>query len=222
MKRRLQTQTWVIRSLLIVILALLVFQQFIFNKQQDTINSYIALVDKQRDDMTELSDQWVSAYRELDLENYELSERVKDLERQLDGFVLPYTIEEVIILAKCVQCEAGIGRTQSQKNITSVILNRAESDDFPDTIEEVIYQDDFNVKQFSVAWNGMMDSCELEPSTLVSVYEVLLFGTTLPEYVHYFYSERIIDNGSWITKLPVYDIVQGTVFAYSESAKGDK
>lgn len=224
MKRTLILQKVLIVLLLIVFLVMWVVWTNIFNTQQETIDSYSELVEKQREDMTEIEDMWVGEYRALEWENYYLQEDVEELTRQLNGKVLPtyqYTVEEVILLAKCVQCEAGFGRVQSQKNVTSVILNRVESSEFPDTIEEVIYQDDYGVKQFSVAWNGMVDNCELDPQTLVSVYEVLLFGKTLPDYVHYFYAESIIDGGSWITRLPVYDIVQGTVFAYSESAKGE-
>lgn len=44
------------------------------------------------------------------------------------------------------------------------------------------------------------------------MYKVIVHGTDLPEYVCYFYSDSVTEN--WVNKLPVYDTVDGTVFAY--------
>lgn len=58
----------------------------------------------------------------------------------------------------------------------------------------------------------MMDDRVVEPETLANVYKVIVHGTDLPEYVCYFYSDSVTEN--WVNKLPVYDTVDGTVFAY--------
>ena len=92
-----------------------------------------------------------------------------------------------------------------------MVLNRLHSNEFPNTIEEVIYQKVNGVPQFSVAHNGMIDR-EVKAETLVNVYEVIVHGTDLPEYVRYFYADYVTDN--WVNTLTTYDLVEGTVFAY--------
>ena len=126
-----------------------------------------------------------------------------------------YTEEDLYMLAKCVEAEAGdfSNHELSQQYITQVILNRVHSSEFPNTLEEVIYQKVKNVPQFSVAYNGMMDR-KVEPETLANVYKVIILGTDLPSYVLYFYDVGVTDN--WVNTLPIYDIVEGTVFAYEE------
>lgn len=139
-----------------------------------------------------------------------------ELEQKLQMVELPtykYTEEEVILLAKCVQAEAGdyAKHKNSQKYITQVILNRIESDKYPNNIRDVIYDKKHGV-QFSVAYNGMIDKVELESETLANVYSVLVHGTDLPSYVLYFYSARVKEN--WVNTLNIYKTLEGTVFAY--------
>ena len=128
-----------------------------------------------------------------------------------------YDNETMLLLAKCVQAEAGSYENHgvSQQMVTRVILNRVASPDFPNTIEEVIYQKDTGV-QFSVAYNGMLDSVELTPETICNVYNAALFNNVeVPENVLYFYSENLTEN-NWVKSLKVYDTVEGTVFCYDE------
>lgn len=95
-----------------------------------------------------------------------------------------------------------------------MILNRLKSDKFPNYVDEVIYQKVNNIPQFSVAYNGMMIKEEVQPETLANVYNVIVHGTDLPEYVYYFYSENVEEN--WVNNLSVYTKVDGTVFAYDK------
>ena len=122
--------------------------------------------------------------------------------------------DELEYLAACVEAEAGYyeGHELSQQYITQVILNRLHSGQFPNSVEEVIYQKTNGCPQFSVAYNGMMDDREVEPETLANVYSVLVHGTDLPEYVLYFYSASVTEN--WVNTLNTYTTESGTVFAY--------
>ena len=63
------------------------------------------------------------------------------------------------ILALCVEAEAGNQDLMGKRLVVDVILNRVESDRFPDTIEDVISQK----YHFSTYWNGVMAGIE-EPS----------------------------------------------------------
>lgn len=160
-----------------------------------------------------MANEYASMVEELLIIRDEESDKINSLERQLrDVRNFNYTEEEILLLAKCVQTEAGKYNRESQRYITQVILNRVYSPRFPNTIKEVIYQKSGNVPQFSVAYNGMLDKCEVDVGTLNTVYSVLLNGTDLPSYVHYFYSECV--RGNWVNTLNTYDTKEGTVFAY--------
>lgn len=51
-----------------------------------------------------------------------------------------YTQSEAELMACVVQAEYGYGDEKDKRLVASVILNRVEHPDFPDTITEVIYQ----------------------------------------------------------------------------------
>lgn len=150
-------------------------------------------------------------YKRVVEENEQLKSEPKNTEIELPTY--EYTEEEIYLLAQCVEAEAGHykNNAQSQQYVAQVILNRLHSGKFPDTIHDVIYQKVRGVPQFSVAWNGMIDR-EVETETLMNVYDVIVNGTDLPEYVCYFYSDSV--KGNWVNTLSIHDSVQGTVFAY--------
>lgn len=57
---------------------------------------------------------------------------------------------DISLIAKLISAEAENQPFEGKKLVVSVILNRLDSDTFPDTVEEVIFQND----QFSVIKNG--------------------------------------------------------------------
>lgn len=65
------------------------------------------------------------------------------------------------LLAICVEAEAGNQDLKGRQLVADVILNRVDSERFPDTITEVITQP----YQFASYWDGHMDRVE-EPSPL--------------------------------------------------------
>lgn len=125
------------------------------------------------------------------------------------------THEEIILLAKTAQAEAGPfkGHEVSQRMVTKCILNRLDSAKYPDTLKGVIY-DKRGGTQFSVAYDGSLDKVVLEDKTLINVYEVVMYGYDMPFNVQYFYASYL-GEGSWVKSLAVYKEVQGTVFAYN-------
>lgn len=186
-------------------------------KNMESYSEMCDLVDSQREEYSEIIEQWENSYSELQAEYGELMREKYSLEQQLGSETLPeysYTKEEIDLLMRCVQAEAGnySDHAKAQEYITQVILNRVKSPDFPNTITEVIYQKTGSTPQFSVAYNGMIDSAELETGTKSNVYKVLVFGSDLPDYVLFFYSTSVKEN--WVCNLNTYDTVQGTVFAY--------
>lgn len=61
--------------------------------------------------------------------------------------------DEMELIAQLVMAEAGNQDLTGKRYVVDVVLNRVDSDDFPDTVEEVIFQKN----QFSVIENGAFD-----------------------------------------------------------------
>lgn len=74
----------------------------------------------------------------------------EDTEEQIQEEI---RLGEMELLAQLVEAEAGNQPFEGKCLVVDVILNRVESPGFPDTIEEVIFQDG----QFSVIKNGAFD-----------------------------------------------------------------
>ena len=74
-------------------------------------------------------------------------------------------LDELMILARCVEAEAGNQDILGKRLVVDVILNRVDSPLFPDDIVSVIYQD----SQFSVVDNGMIDIVEPSETTLEAI-----------------------------------------------------
>ncbi len=117
---------------------------------------------------------------ETQLESYQLTQE-DILEEQRLG--------EMELLAQLVQAEAGNQDLTGKRLVVDVVLNRVDSEQFPDTVEDVIFQK----KQFSViedgafekaAWNISEDcfkAVEMEYKER-SNNEILYFGTGKSEY----------------------------------------
>ena len=74
--------------------------------------------------------------------------------------------DDIQLLAACVEAEAGNQSLYGKRLVADVILNRVDSDIFPDTIHGVITQP----HQFSTYWNGAMERAEISEETYKAVY----------------------------------------------------
>lgn len=72
--------------------------------------------------------------------------------------------EEIALLMKCVQAEAGNQGFRGKRLVAAVVLNRVASEKFPNTINEVVYQKG----QFAVAWNGALNKAEVDEETMLA------------------------------------------------------
>lgn len=74
------------------------------------------------------------------------------------------------LFAQCVEAEAGGEGLIGKRLVADVILNRVDDRDFPDTVEEVILEQNSNgIWQFSVAGNGMLDKAEPSDETYAAI-----------------------------------------------------
>lgn len=214
LRKRERVYQWTILFMLIFFTIFFIISHNNYMKMVECNDDLNNLIDEQRTRHEAVIQLWERSYAELE-EAY--CNKAMEYHQLKESSLISYTKEEIEMLARCVEAEAGNydDHKNSQRYITQVILNRIHSDKFPDTIEEVIYQKTNNGKipQFSVAYNGMMDR-EVDPDTLANVCSVLVCGTDLPEYVCYFYSDSVTEN--WVNTLNIHDTVEGTVFAYED------
>ena len=77
--------------------------------------------------------------------------------------------EDVELSALVTMAEAEGECEEGKRLVIDSILNRVDSEHFPDTVYEVIYQPN----QFSSMWNGRVDRCEVREDICDLVYEEL-------------------------------------------------
>lgn len=80
---------------------------------------------------------------------------------------LPYTDSEIKLIAWVTVAEAEGESEFGKRLVIDTVLNRVESDGFPDTVEEVIYQPN----QFTSMWNGRADRCTVTDDVIKLVKE---------------------------------------------------
>lgn len=73
-------------------------------------------------------------------------------------------VADIDLLERCVQAEAGNQGLTGKRLVAAVILNRVESEKFPNTISEVINAPG----QFAVVWNKSIDKVEVDDETRVA------------------------------------------------------
>ena len=76
-------------------------------------------------------------------------------------------------LLRIVEAEAGGEDKVGKMLVANVVLNRVEDEEFPDSINEVIFQSDNGVTQFSPISDGRFYSVKVSKETIEAVNQVL-------------------------------------------------
>lgn len=92
------------------------------------------------------------------------------------GPVIRFTQEEQKLLMKIAQAEAGNQGEEGMWLVMSVVMNRVESADYPDTIEEVIFQE----SQFSSVADGNFDNAVIISAEAQEAYSRIENGDIAP------------------------------------------
>ena len=98
------------------------------------------------------------------------------------------------LLAKIAMAEAESCDTYTKTLVILVVLNRVWSDDFPNTIEDVIYQEVNGVPQFTPIADGRWDSVEPDDDSWDAVQQVLKAAYDYSGGALYFESCANADN----------------------------
>ncbi len=80
-----------------------------------------------------------------------------------------FSREDYEVLLKIVEAEAGICDSKGKILVANVVLNRVKSEEFPDTVQEVVYQP----SQFSPVSNGTINTCQVTDQTVDCVRRAL-------------------------------------------------
>lgn len=85
----------------------------------------------------------------------------------LEEEILPY--EDISLIALVTMAEAEGECEEGKRLVIDTILNRVDSEHYPNNVYEVIYQEN----QFSSIWNGRIDRCEVRDDICELVREEL-------------------------------------------------
>lgn len=101
--------------------------------------------------------------------------------------------EELDILLRIVEAEAGCEDEEGKLLVANVVLNRVESEDFPDTVSEVVFQKEKGVTQFSPVSNGKIWTVKVSDETVDAV-ERALKGEDISDGALYFAARKYADD----------------------------
>lgn len=101
--------------------------------------------------------------------------------------------EDMEVLLRIVEAEAGGEDEDGRLLVANVVLNRVNSDSFPGTVAEVVFQRERGVTQFSPVANGRYYTVEISDITVSAVGRALT-GEDLSEGALYFVSRKYADS----------------------------
>lgn len=118
---------------------------------------------------------------------------VQALEKTAEGRGHALGQEDKDILLRIVEAEAGNQDEDGKLLVANVVLNRVDSEKFPDTVTKVVFQDELGVYQFSPVSNGRIWSVEVSEETKEAV-ERALAGDDISDGALYFAARQYADG----------------------------
>ncbi|GLX66527.1 cell wall hydrolase [Paenibacillus glycanilyticus] len=125
----------------------------------------------------------------------------------LDNPAASFTQNDLTLLAKISQVEAGRESYEGQLAIANVILNRVKDSRFPDSIHDVIYSG----RQFPPAHNGLLDKSKPNASAMRAAKDALNGKNNVYDAVYFFNPN--VTQGSFWNNLEVVAKIGGHNFA---------
>ena len=103
--------------------------------------------------------------------------------------------EELEALLRIVEAEAGCEDEEGKILVANVVLNRLNSDKFPDSITEIVFQRENGVTQFSPVANGSYYKVTISEETVDAVGRALA-GEDISRGALYFAARKYADSDS--------------------------
>lgn len=153
-------------------------------------------------ELLEASAEWDSLMCELDLTlpGYDLPDEYTETE---------YNAEDIYWLSRIVTCESGSVSVDAKIMVANVIINRRASNQFPNTIKEVIFDKKFGI-QFPPAHNGFIHKVKPTTNTILAC-KAALGGVMLVPGCKYF--SYTVDNFSWVYQnCELYKVIGNQAF----------
>ena len=104
-----------------------------------------------------------------------------------------FSNEELEVLKRIVEAEAGGEDEEGKLLVANVVINRVKSEEFPDTISEVVFQRGNGVTQFSPIATGRYYSVEISDETCAAV-ERALEGEDISKGALYFVARKYAED----------------------------
>lgn len=120
-------------------------------------------------------------------------QRVVDYNLMEKSIAYCLTDEDMEALLRIVEAEAGCEDEDGKLLVANVVLNRVNSDSFPETVTEVIFQRENGVTQFSPVANGRYYKVEISEETISAVGRALT-GEDISEGALYFAARKYADS----------------------------
>ena len=103
------------------------------------------------------------------------------------------TEEELEVLLRIVEAEAGCEDEDGKLLVANVILNRLNSPKFPDSVTEIVFQRENGVAQFSPVYDGSYACAEVSEETVNAVGRAL-DGEDISDGALYFAARKYADD----------------------------
>ena len=125
-------------------------------------------------------------------------------------YVYRLSEEDLETLLRIVEAEAGNEDEDGKLLVANVVLNRMNSEVFPDTVSEVVFQREKGVSQFSPVANGSLYRVKISEGTINAV-ERALMGEDISQGALYFVARKYADSGKlkWFDDNLTYLFVHG-------------
>lgn len=120
-------------------------------------------------------------------------QRVVDCNELQRNSRYPLDMSELEVLLKIVEAEAGCEDEDGKLLVANVILNRLNSDKFPDSVSEIVFQQENGITQFSPVSDGSYDRVQISEETVRAVGRAL-DGEDISEGALYFAARDYADS----------------------------
>lgn len=108
------------------------------------------------------------------------------------------TMDEFDMISNVVAAEAGNQDWEAQVYVACVILNRVESEEFPNTVSEIIFQS--NPQQFCCVWDGGYERA-VPTDAIYEAVQYVLDEYRIPRNVLFFTSNGYLKGYKPYTKI---------------------